>query len=279
MKPLLLLLIIGAAHCWIQQPALRPRQPSLGAHCDSATPLVTRVDKTSSLSPSEDWKVERLSEEHVLPIARMCVQEWGPSSGGDFTLFPRQLLPAAWVDTCTYVDNFVLASVIYLGLYQRINRKGGLDEDDYQVFCITCGEDVVGAAELSLQAPHQTASPLCLPVAAKQWIAGSHGDLVPYVSNVIVDQAWRGKGFGKRLVMTVEDKAKSLGHGNVFLHVSTTAAPAKSLYRQLGYMDAPAIDESAGVSDTSIWLDRLVRIIFGLYFVSEQELEYMTKRL
>jgi GNAT superfamily N-acetyltransferase len=130
------------------------------------------------------------------------VQEWGPHGPqAQFTLFPAV---CSSMDMFTFVDRFVLAVVVYLGLAQRWNRKGlliggdgggsrvddddeyhnstgsSIDHDDHVVWVILSKKDktddvdgrpveILGAAEYSWQPKDQTAFLLALPPSVKQW--------------------------------------------------------------------------------------------------------------
>lgn len=63
-------------------------------------------------------------------------------------------------------------------------------------------------------------------------------DLQPYLSNLCVDEEYRGRGIGKALVRVVESIAKSTwGFNRMYLHVDEDNEAALSLYQREGYRD------------------------------------------
>ncbi len=57
------------------------------------------------------------------------------------------------------------------------------------------------------------------------------------IGSIIVDPAWRGRGFGRRLVESLLACGPALGAGSVFLQVDGANATARGLYRSLGLRD------------------------------------------
>jgi GNAT superfamily N-acetyltransferase len=63
-------------------------------------------------------------------------------------------------------------------------------------------------------------------------------DLQPYLSNLCVDEAYRGMGIGKALVRCVESiAATNWGFSKMFLHVDLDNQAALQLYKTEGYKD------------------------------------------
>ncbi len=63
-------------------------------------------------------------------------------------------------------------------------------------------------------------------------------DLQPYLSNLCVDEKYRGKKIGKAMVRVVENIAKSTwGFNRMYLHVDEDNEAALSLYKREGYRD------------------------------------------
>lgn len=208
-------------------------------------------------------------------IVRMYVREYGPSNPQQhqFTLFPRKLFENQQVisDAADFCDNFALACIIYLALYQRIKRRW-VTEPDHQVWGLFVDNgEIVGVAELSLERPGQKASPLCTPVEVKKLFAGKI-TLQPYVSNVIVKENVRGCGYGQMLLTELESEASRLGFSHLTLHVDVNAPAALSLYNKLGFV---SLDTNKGNGI----LGRFVLFLAGLYFIEDSELFYMKKEL
>ena len=67
---------------------------------------------------------------------------------------------------------------------------------------------------------------------------GAGLDIQPYLSNLCVDERFRGKKIGKMLVRCVEKIVKTnWGYNRIYLHVDEENVPALSLYRGEGYRD------------------------------------------
>ena len=63
-------------------------------------------------------------------------------------------------------------------------------------------------------------------------------DLQPYLSNLCVDEKFRGQKIGRGLVRCVENIAKtSWGYNRMYLHVDEDNPPALNLYKSEGYRD------------------------------------------
>ncbi|MFG2673688.1 GNAT family N-acetyltransferase [Streptomyces sp. NPDC048445] len=61
------------------------------------------------------------------------------------------------------------------------------------------------------------------------------GVLVGYVFDVEVHEEFRGRGYGRALMLQAERIALAAGHGRLGLHVVTANVPAVRLYESLGY--------------------------------------------
>jgi ribosomal protein S18 acetylase RimI-like enzyme len=63
-----------------------------------------------------------------------------------------------------------------------------------------------------------------------------HPDKTPllFVNEVGVDEGWRRRGIGKRLVATLNDWARSAGCDGIWLATEADNDPARALYRSLG---------------------------------------------
>lgn len=55
------------------------------------------------------------------------------------------------------------------------------------------------------------------------------------ITNVAVSEKVRGKGFGKSLVLAMQEKAEALGVQTIFLEVRESNAPAIHVYAQMGF--------------------------------------------
>ena len=67
---------------------------------------------------------------------------------------------------------------------------------------------------------------------------GAPTELQPYLSNLCVDEKFRGKKIGRALVRCIESIAQSTwGYNRVYLHVDEDNIAALSLYKSEGYRD------------------------------------------
>lgn len=103
-------------------------------------------------------------------------------------------------------------------------------------------------------------------LAAKIGFSGSDKarDLQPYLSNLCVDERFRGKQIGKALVRCVENIAtETWGYTKLYLHVDLENEPALNLYKNEGY-------EDVGVRWNPFWAGKAADI--G-YFVKKLDIE------
>jgi GNAT superfamily N-acetyltransferase len=129
------------------------------------------------------------------------------------------------------IDMAASTSVVLAVAKNHSNKK-----DDWH-------KDVIASVELRLQ-PCDAKIPFSLPwldrVERKlASLIGLNGrNLQPYLSNLCVDEAYRGQGLGRALVRCVEDIASSTwGYSRMHLHVDLDNAPAFELYKSEGYRD------------------------------------------
>lgn len=105
---------------------------------------------------------------------------------------------------------------------------------------------IIASIELRLQ-PCDAKIPFSLPwldrierkVASSIGLGDGTGrDLQPYLSNLCVDETFRGRRIGRALVRCVENIAKTTwGYNRIYLHVDEGNAPALNLYRSENYKD------------------------------------------
>jgi len=98
--------------------------------------------------------------------------------------------------------------------YQRLLPQGIKTEHNY-LFRIQVGEteDKIGILWMKHEAPRP------------------HG----FIFDIVVDEAKRGKGFGKQAMLALEVFAKELGLETIGLHVFAHNPAAMQLYKNLGY--------------------------------------------
>jgi|AntRauTorckE5430_2_1112549.scaffolds.fasta_scaffold10222_2 ribosomal protein S18 acetylase RimI-like enzyme len=234
-------------------------------------------------------RVKQLQKEEVTEAVGLCLKEYGsyPSSTPESKYPLSKALYSAMDD----FDNFLFTFIVLLGLGQRVERreKGDIDSSipqDHNVVCLYEvgeheNENMIGMAEVSLQPadPSRTSPPFVLPAKVKNAFCsfGLWSKPMPYISNVLVTNEYRGKGYSKILMACCEGLAKSWGFEQVYLHVdadSRSGAPAQGLYRSLGYM--PVIDNKYNKNFAWMGIDMVNR---GLYIVDGVALLFLKKVL
>ena len=58
---------------------------------------------------------------------------------------------------------------------------------------------------------------------------------IGFIYDIVIDEAMRGKGFGKQAMLAIEDKARKLGPESIALHVFFHNTTAVGLYEKIGY--------------------------------------------
>ena len=56
-----------------------------------------------------------------------------------------------------------------------------------------------------------------------------------FIFDVVVEEKFRGKGYGRQIMLLVEEKARELGIKSIGLHVFAYNNVAKNLYESIGY--------------------------------------------
>ncbi len=56
-----------------------------------------------------------------------------------------------------------------------------------------------------------------------------------FIFDVEIDEKFRGKGYGKQVMLLIEDKARELGLQSIGLHVFASNKVARNLYESIGY--------------------------------------------
>ena len=91
----------------------------------------------------------------------------------------------------------------------------GLQTKDHYVYTLVEGDRAVGMIWLKAQ----------LDRAVKSG----------FIFDVLVDEKFRGRGYGKQLMSLIEEKARELGLKSIGLHVFAYNKVAKNLYESIGY--------------------------------------------
>ena len=131
--------------------------------------------------------------------------------------------------------------------------------------------DVVASVELRLE-PCDAKIPFSFPLldrierrlASLVGLNNTARSLRPYLSNLCVDQNYRGKQLGKALVRCLEDITRSWGYNKLFLHVDLENDAARTLYKNAGYKDV-------GKRWTPFWAGPATKIGYFVKKVGKKE--------
>ena len=69
------------------------------------------------------------------------------------------------------------------------------------------------------------------------WLSANPNDPAQngFISELYVDEKYRGKGYGKQAMLLIEEKARELGLKSIGLHVFGVNQAARNLYEAVGY--------------------------------------------
>lgn len=233
--------------------------------------LSNNIDDDVSLS------LRYMTTEDLKSLVPMCIEEFGnlnesPHQKGSNkrrSLLPRWILdpkqiPDLW-------EGFSFEMLIYWTLKLKLmqggnSRRSGLKQPKDPVMLVLCEEQdpdgdlrrliswesdktdenskVVGMVELSLQPPDADRNPPAVPFPL--WYKASlaerttkDGSLQGWVTNLLIDNSCRGRGYSKILMAAAEGIAKhKWGCSSVYLHADADFRSGKvpqSLYEGLGY--------------------------------------------
>jgi ribosomal protein S18 acetylase RimI-like enzyme len=60
-------------------------------------------------------------------------------------------------------------------------------------------------------------------------------DAKAFILDFVIDEAFRGKGYGKQALTAMDEKLKTMGAESVALHVFGDNIPAQELYKKMGF--------------------------------------------
>jgi GNAT superfamily N-acetyltransferase len=228
--------------------------------------------------------VRFLQREDLATVVPMCVKEFGtpPEVSG----FPWNNLNAKAISK--WFDSIIFGPFVSLSLEMKIARRAqGYDDSlpdiapDYNIICLEANGEVAAIVELSMQPldPERNPPPVPLPLFLKQAYSESKGLPEPngWVSNMLVDENCRGKGYSKLLMSAVEGIAKQWECTSISLHVdadSVTGKIPQRLYETLGY--EPVVMDS--VMHQFDWMEPDI-LRTGLYMVDGVPLVFLRKSL
>lgn len=170
-----------------------------------------------------------------------------------------KLLTERTLEVCDGFRKFRLAVYDCIGLMDRADKrllKPTLEiSNDSLVLIATVNDNekqrerIIGVAEVSLERPNgrlpQFNGPYFPLKRRKSQQELSSDAYQPYLSNVCVDRAYRGRGIGKLLCTVCERVVKGEWHKDtVYLHVERVNGPARTMYEHMGYRPVERVPSS-----------------------------------
>ncbi len=205
--------------------------------------------------------LRHMTNDDLKALVPMCIREFG---SGEFngTNRRRSLLPR-WVADPRQIpdvwEGFSFEMLIYWTLKLKLMQGGNSRRPQQKqprdpVMLVLCEskdsisyplqDEVVGMVELSLQPPDADRNPPALPLPL--WVKAAlakhttmDGSLQGWVTNLLISDSSRGKGYSKILMAAAEGIAKhQWGCNTVWLHADADFRSGKvpqSLYEGIGY--------------------------------------------
>jgi len=232
----------------------------------------------------------RTLELYDLPdVIPMCVKEFG--SGPAITSIDQIPWDDLMKDPSSrndITDRILFAPLVETTLQMKIKRQQAGDDPsrpnvqpDDTILCVETDGKVVGIVDLSRQPPdpERNPPPVPLPMFIKNLLSTLRGLPSPdgWVSNLLVDESYRGQGYSKLLMKAVEGLARSWQCEAIYLHVDADSGSGRvpqELYRGLGY--EPVIDKRS--QRKYDWMGPELMNL-GLYVIDEVPLLFLKKNL
>ena len=275
-------------------------------------PFRFEMKEKFSLNTKRTIQIRQMELEDLQQCVSLCLKEYGkyssPSTKSKSSFMNKV---QSKLDD---LDNFVFSFVVLYGMEQRVKRRlqgdamsGAMPQDHNVVIlseivpCENCGDDknmqgkskeiIFGMAEISLQPadPSRTSPPFVIPTQFKTILSSSaakkgnngknknQNSLCAYVSNVLITNEYRSKGYSKVLMAACHGLARSWGYESTYLHVDAdykSGRAAQQLYRKLGYK--PFVDETYNEQFAWMGIESVNR---GLYIVDGVPLLFLKKDL
>ena len=246
--------------------------------------LSLTIPYTFRSKDDDELTIRFLERNDLATVVPMCVKEFGTTPTEDG--FPWNNLNQKAISS--WFDSIIFGPFVGLSLEMKIARRvQGYDQSlpdlapDYNIICLEAEGQVAAIVELSIQPldPQRNPPPVPLPLFFKQAYSESKGLPEPngWVSNLLVDETHRGKGYSKLLMSAVEGIAKQWGCTSISLHVdadSVTGEIPQRLYQQMGYQ--PVVMDS--VVHKFDWMGPEI-LKSGLYMVDGVPLVFLRKPL
>lgn len=269
-----------------ERDARRLRQVALLADLQEATVTIPyslswnfQGDNSSAdAAANNQLTVRKINVDDLKAVVSLCWNEFQtgpPTTLADFpwTVLSNEAIGDWW-------DRFIFGPALELSLRMKIQWSEENDDHHVLVLVPLDGEDICGLVELSWQPPEGTRNPppIPLPMSYKEAYCKGNGLECPegWVTNLLIAQKYRGRGYSKILMAAVEGLAKVWGCRYIFLHAQPFDGGriAQALYHGLGYhlvVDQPQNQYS--------WMDGDPSLGPGMYVVSGVPLLFLRKAL
>ncbi|MNT97471.1 putative N-acetyltransferase YycN [compost metagenome] len=67
-------------------------------------------------------------------------------------------------------------------------------------------------------------------------VRGPESDRRAWIADIVVEEEYRGKGYGRRVMLLLEQEVKAMGLNKIGLHVFGFNESAIKLYQSMGYL-------------------------------------------
>jgi ribosomal protein S18 acetylase RimI-like enzyme len=240
----------------------------------SSTDLPWTIELESSKpsaarAPKPVLHVRALRTGDIPSIAEMCVKEYGSSVS---------VSPFSFIETSAEAGNWFDREGLRLlvDVTSRLKVQDAPKDHAILVSMISDGNDqfMVGMVEISRQPViyERNPPPYAIPLFMKQAYASlTKSKLQGWITNLLVEPEYRGRGHAKVLVAACEAMAKSWRLDSIHLHCDSdelTGRVSQKLYMGLGYRPLPS-DESfswmrdfAGTASNSVFMVQGVPLLY-----------------
>lgn len=211
-----------------------------------ALPYTFEMAAASSL-PKVTVSIRLLQTKDLSQIGGMCVAEYG----SNITSLDALLKKPSESSLVDYIDSLSLRALVDFTMRMKIHNNGDNDGDsdksipaDHAILVASCLEsgDIVGMVEVSRQPPlaNRNPSPFPIPMVFKELFCRAVGveKLQGWVANLLVQPQYRGKGYSKVLMATVEGVVRRWDCQSIHLHAdadNVSGMVPQRLYQTLGY--------------------------------------------
>jgi len=224
--------------------------------------------------------IRNINKSDLPELVPMCVKEFGRES--EVQGFPWKNLTKESIQA--WLDSVMFGPLISMSLEMKIQRQiqgDTSEEPDDTILCLEEEGKIIGIVELSMQPLDAERNPPPVPLPLWYKLAYSQSKNLPppdgWVSNLLIAEEYRGRGYSKVMMKAVEGLARSWGCTSISLHVDAdhdSGKVAQSLYKSLGYK--PVLADT--VNHKFDWMGPEL-LQMGLYMIDGVPLLFLRKDL